>query len=214
MILLLVIGGLAVLRSAVPVCAGSTIVPDDYPTIQEAINAADPGDEIFVRAGLYPENIVVNKAITLRGENREATVGIFRIEESCVSITSDKVVFTGFKLKEGGAQGISITSNMCFVADNDVNGMWGWGGILLDGRYSRVEGNTIFNNSICGNEDCGISGFYTGKNTIAANRINLQQHDSQQQSFTKRVEMGSCRRSVREWLHPSVPIELLQHGSW
>lgn len=30
------------------------IVPDDYPTIQEAVNAAEDGDTIIIREGIYP----------------------------------------------------------------------------------------------------------------------------------------------------------------
>jgi len=170
MVFLLLVGGLTVLSAAVPVYAGSITVPDDYPTIEEAIRAADQGDEIFVRAGLYPENIVVDKTIALRGENREVTIGTG--SGTCVSITSDKVMFTGFTIKDGQDQGISITSSMCLVADNNINGMTRFGGIFLDGRYSRVEGNIIFNNSICGNEDCGISACTSSKNSIIANKIN------------------------------------------
>jgi len=32
-------------------------------TIQEAINAANPGDTVYVRNGTYYENIVVNKTV-------------------------------------------------------------------------------------------------------------------------------------------------------
>ena len=170
MVFLLLVGGLTVLSAAVPVYAGSITVPDDYPTIQEAINAASQGEQIFVRSGLYPENIVVNKTIALRGENRQATIGAG--SGTCVSITSDKVMFTGFTIKDGQDQGISITSSMCLVADNNINGMMSFGGIFLDGRYSKVEGNTIFNNSICGNDDCGITVYTSSKNSIIANKIN------------------------------------------
>lgn len=43
-------------------------VPEDHPTIQAAIEAADPGDIIQVRAGTYNENITLNKAVTLTAE--------------------------------------------------------------------------------------------------------------------------------------------------
>jgi len=50
------------------------IVPDNYPTIQQAINAANPGDTIFVRNGTYYENVVVNKTVNLIGENNQTTI--------------------------------------------------------------------------------------------------------------------------------------------
>jgi hypothetical protein len=44
-------------------------VPDDYPTIQEAIDASANGDTIIVKPGTYVENInFLGKAITLRSE--------------------------------------------------------------------------------------------------------------------------------------------------
>jgi len=49
------------------------IVPDDYPTIQEAINNAQNGNHIFVRRGNYEENIDINKIITLEGESMDFT---------------------------------------------------------------------------------------------------------------------------------------------
>ena len=46
-------------------------VPSDFSSIQEAINAADVGDTIFVKRGTYVENPVVNKSVSLIGEDRE-----------------------------------------------------------------------------------------------------------------------------------------------
>jgi len=44
-------------------------VPGDYPNIQAAINAASPGAIIQVRAGVYNENLVINKPISLVAES-------------------------------------------------------------------------------------------------------------------------------------------------
>ena len=50
-----------------PVCK-DIYVPDDYGTIQDAINASSPGDTIIVRDDMYTENVIVNKRYPLQIE--------------------------------------------------------------------------------------------------------------------------------------------------
>ena len=95
-------------------------VPDDYPTIQAAINAANIGSTIFVRNGLYQENIVVDKVLTLQGENREATVINGSFVNSVVTITADGVVFSDFKIIGGGANGIYIKQTSGTTIKNNL----------------------------------------------------------------------------------------------
>ena len=79
-----------------------TIVPDDYPTIQEAINAANPEDTIFVRAGTYYENVVVNKSIRLIGESRDTTIIDGCGNGTVVNIEKSDVHVSGFTIRNAG----------------------------------------------------------------------------------------------------------------
>lgn len=49
--------------------AATITVPDDYPTIQAAIDAASSGDTIVVRSGTFHEDLSLDKALTLTAEN-------------------------------------------------------------------------------------------------------------------------------------------------
>jgi pectin methylesterase-like acyl-CoA thioesterase len=45
--------------------AATIYVPDDYGTIQDAVDNATAGDTIIVRDGTYTENVHVNKSLTM-----------------------------------------------------------------------------------------------------------------------------------------------------
>ncbi|MEW6619693.1 MAG: hypothetical protein AB1422_10235 [bacterium] len=62
MLLLLGILGVLGLNAAF---GADRYMPGSYPTIQSAINAANPGDTIFVAPGSYNEAIYINKNIAL-----------------------------------------------------------------------------------------------------------------------------------------------------
>ena len=71
----LVIGSLALqLGKASP---GELRVPQDYGTIQEAIDATRPGDTIPVEPGTYVENLKITEwELTIRGTDSDASKGI------------------------------------------------------------------------------------------------------------------------------------------
>jgi len=122
-------------------------VPTDYPTIQEAINHANQGDTIYVYNGTYHENVLLNKTLSLVGENESTTIidgsGIGNV----VKVTSNNVNVTGFSLQNGRRE-------------------WGFYGILL---YNCTD-NRIINNIVRNNQE-GIRIAYGSNNTLIENAV-------------------------------------------
>ena len=146
------------------------IVPDDYPTIQEAINHADEGDIIFVKAGLYIESVIVNKTVSIIGENRETTI-IEPDPETQFRITADNVEIKSFKFRKNWLYAVWVESSNCLIENNNITGSLGFGGIFLDGRMNNVTGNIVTNNHIVGTDECGVI-IWTGcRNEISFNTI-------------------------------------------
>lgn len=126
-------------------------VPDNYPTIQEAINAANDGDTIFVRNGTYYENVVVNKSISLVGENRSTTTIDGSGTGTTVFVTVGPLYINGFTIQNGGSYGIYFS----YTAGNTISD-----NIIMNNGYgiyvSISSGNAILNNVIIKNRDDGI----------------------------------------------------------
>lgn len=112
-------------------------VPNDFGTIQEAINNATLDDTIFVSSGLYYERVIINKTVTLVGENTETTIVDGSFGGSVFQITADNVNVTGFKLQntgwKWGRSGVDI-----YNADNcEIKGNW----VFLTCHQIRVNGS-------------------------------------------------------------------------
>ena len=121
----------------------STItVPDDYSTIQAAVNVANPGDTIYVRSGNYSESVVLNKTLTLIGESPESTL-IKSTQENlaAVLITADNVILNGFTMH-------ALTP---FPNPMDYAPV-----LVVTGSYSNMSGNIIANGRIA----VGLGGSY------------------------------------------------------
>ncbi len=76
--------------------APSTLrVPDDHATIQEAVDAAEPGDLVLIAPGVYEEAVDVSTDdLTLRGLDRDEVVleGNFELENGVRILEADGVV--------------------------------------------------------------------------------------------------------------------------
>ena len=65
---------LLVLSAVLSVAQNTLRVPDNYATIQDAVNAASPGDTILVSSGTWC-GAVVTKRLFIRGEGQAAISG-------------------------------------------------------------------------------------------------------------------------------------------
>lgn len=82
--------------------AATINVPNDYTTIQAGIDAAQPGDTVFVNAGSYGETLTIDKPICLLGEAVYATSIVGSGNGSVVKVTANHVTIKGFSISGGG----------------------------------------------------------------------------------------------------------------
>jgi parallel beta-helix repeat protein len=132
----------------------------NYTSIQDAINASQPGDTIIVRDGTYTENVVVNVAnLTLRSENGSASSTVLAaVNTSDVfRVTANSVTITGFTVRNAtdsasAACGIHLDSfvHHCTISGNTVSE--NYCGIRLSAlsNNNTLTGNTVMNNSVYG----------------------------------------------------------------
>jgi len=77
-------------------------VPAFYPTIQKAIDAAGSGFTILVSAGMYYENLVLDKTVSLIGVNRGTTIIDANGTGTVVSVAASNVDITNFTIRNSG----------------------------------------------------------------------------------------------------------------
>ncbi|MFQ6061041.1 MAG: nitrous oxide reductase family maturation protein NosD, partial [Thermoplasmata archaeon] len=76
--------------------------PGNYTTIQDAIDAASPGDTVYVYSGTYFENVIINKTITLKGEDRDTTMVEGNGTADTFQVSTDFVNISGFTIGGSG----------------------------------------------------------------------------------------------------------------
>ena len=133
-------------------------VPDDYPTIQGAIDAAVNGDAIIVRAGTYVENIdFVGKAINLKSQsgpddtiidgNQAGSVVTFQNGEVLDSVLDGFTVKNGASSSGGGIHcyfSSPTVMNNTISENTDIFLVGEGGGLYCDNSSPIINGYPLY----------------------------------------------------------------------
>jgi len=165
--------------------------PADFHIIQKAINAANPGDTVYVYNGTYYEHVVVNKSVTVVGENKITTIIDGSRTGIVVYVTADNVYITGFTIKNSShaylGSCISLqNSRNTTITDNMIS----YGDSCIRLNYSR--GNKILNNAITNPDHYGIYLRFSSENNIAGNNIShvsygIELHSSENNTINNNI---------------------------
>ncbi|MBC7684869.1 MAG: nitrous oxide reductase family maturation protein NosD [Bdellovibrionales bacterium] len=117
-------------------------------SISAAIVRAAAGDTLLIAAGNYPERLLIDKPLTLRGTGRPTISG--QHSGDVIRVTASDVVIEGLAIRDSGADldaqnaGVYVvpgsdrfTLRDC-VLGNNLFGLW-----LEKSNHSKVTGNTI-----------------------------------------------------------------------
>ncbi len=158
-------------KPSIPISNGTTLYvggtgPNNYTSIQDAIDNASKGDTVFVYAysSPYYENVIIDKSINLIGENKNTTIIDGGGKENVVWIKDyiDGVTISGFTIQKCGNNsdefytnsGMYISSSYNIIFDNNIVDNNGFGiSIWLDGEWTY---NNIINRNIIKNNIYGI----------------------------------------------------------
>ncbi|UCH88400.1 MAG: right-handed parallel beta-helix repeat-containing protein [Thermoplasmata archaeon] len=160
--------------------------PEDFTSIQSAIDAASDGDTIYVYSGIYYERIVIYRELTLEGEDKETTIIDSQGGGGAVKIIADWVNVRHFTIRNG-EQGLFITSSHVNIEDNIVED-FGWRAISFHTSMdNNIIGNTVsssnygiifsssFDSIIAGNTitdtSYGLLSILSSQNTIENNNL-------------------------------------------
>ena len=170
------------INTKVPMLGGNILYvggdgPGNYSNIQDAINAANDSDIIFVYAGTYytDNSINVNKKLTIIGENREETI----VKAKKINLKSEGIEFTNFTLN--GYHGslyclIEVNRKYCNISCCTLTPGGGSdlprNGIDIRSSYTKVSNCevisfgqwaiTCFEQNHCYIENCTVGNSYRG----------------------------------------------------
>ena len=137
--------------------------------IQDLIDNASDGDTIYIPNGIYYENIVINKSISLVGEDKNTTIIDGSNIGDVICIEAEWVNISGFTIQESGDANYDEGVDISFSHNTIL------GNIISFNNYGiRIDNNTIYNNiqdNTFSHNQNGIYFYHSSYNNITGNTI-------------------------------------------
>jgi len=144
--------GAVVIPSTVGIIEKKTIISNSSSRgyIQDLIDNASEGDTIYVPSGIYYENIIIDKSISLIGEDKDTTIidggGIGDV----IYISADWVNISSFTMRNSGddwpSVGIKVDSSNNIIFNCNVSNH-NWSGIFLECSSNNIIDKNIVNSN-------------------------------------------------------------------
>lgn len=158
-------------------CPGAT-----FHSIGEAIEAAEPGDVIRVCAGIYPEQVVVNKSIRIQADSG-AIVMPAQVAANATDLTSNETLAAIFLVKDAH---VDIEG---FTLDGTKNGITECSprliGILYQDGSGSIKHNAVRHMSLSASLNGCQSGNGIEVQTSPGESSNLSIEDNSVQTYQK-----------------------------
>ena len=154
--------------------SGAIYVDDDgagnFTKIQDAINASETGEVVIVQDGTYPENLVVDRSVVLKGEGGAVVEGS-GLSAPLITVTSENVTlegltFAGCLNDSFDAGAVLVLADGCKILNSSIADSSGHGLYLRDSRDHLVSGNLIRDNRLG-----GVYVFGANFSQITGNRV-------------------------------------------
>lgn len=120
----------------------------DFKSIQDAIDNSSDGDVVYVKNGVYYENVVISKSITLVGESQGTTIIDGGQNGDVVTITADKTMLFHLGVRNSGgngAAGVCIRANSTIMRTCNISNNY-LGIYIDDSSNNEMISNNINSN--------------------------------------------------------------------
>ena len=140
---------------------------DDFPSLAQAIDAAEPNERIFVRAGLY-DGVNIDKPLEIVGDGRRGEVVIQSTGSYAVRFATPVGRLANLTIQLSGGEGcaLEITQGRPRIEDCDING-GSRSGVIVRGFADPI----VRNNRIRASAGAGVLIAADGKGTFEDNEI-------------------------------------------